>query len=160
MHPDEAVLRDLETAGGRRGFDGSPISGPSLRVLLAEDNQVNQKVAQLMLAKLGHRVDTVADGREAVDAVHRTRYHVVLMDLQMPRLDGLRATEIIRAELPPDRQPRIVGMTANVFAEDRAACAAAGMDAYLAKPVRSGELAAVLDEPPTRRAPLHHSPAT
>ncbi|GIM94022.1 response regulator [Paractinoplanes toevensis] len=115
-----------------------------LRVLLAVDNPVNQKVAQLMLTKLGHRVDTVANGAEAVDAVHRAHYDVVLMDMQMPVLDGLDATRRIRKELPTGRQPHIVAMTANALPEDRLACRTAGMDDYLAKPVRPADLAAVL----------------
>ncbi|GAB7046613.1 hypothetical protein JCM9534A_17390 [Catenuloplanes indicus JCM 9534] len=123
-----------------------------LRILLAEDNQVNQRVAKLMLAKLGHRVDTVADGAEAVHAVHRAPYDVVLMDMRMPVLDGLAATRIIRAELPADRQPHIIAMTANALAEDRAQCLAAGMDGYLAKPVRAAELSAAL-APLLRDAP-------
>ena len=116
-----------------------------LRVLLAEDNPVNQKVAQLMLAKLGHLVDTVSDGREAVQAVHRARYDVILMDVQMPNVDGLDATRRIRAEYPAERQPYIIAMTASVLVEDQAACRAAGMDSYLPKPVRSDELQAALD---------------
>ncbi len=111
-----------------------------LRVLLAEDNQINQKVAQTMITKLGHHVDTVADGREAVDAVARADYDIVLMDMQMPVMDGLAATRHIRAHVPADRQPRIIAMTANALAEDRAACHAAGMDAFLAKPVRLTDL--------------------
>jgi len=123
----------------------APPSPRSLRVLLAEDNVVNQKVARLMLGRLGHRVDIAANGQEAVDAVRRGGYDIVLMDVQMPELDGLQATRLIRTELPPDRQPPIVAMTANVQLEDRAACTAAGMDAYLAKPVRLADLAALLD---------------
>jgi signal transduction histidine kinase/CheY-like chemotaxis protein/HPt (histidine-containing phosphotransfer) domain-containing protein len=113
-----------------------------LRVLLAEDNLVNQQVARLMLARLGHRVDAVANGREAIDALHRLAYDVVLMDVQMPVLDGLAATRLIRSELSGDRQPYIVAMTASVLIEDRAACRAAGMDDHLAKPVRLADLAA------------------
>jgi signal transduction histidine kinase/CheY-like chemotaxis protein len=115
-----------------------------LRVLLAEDNTVNQKVAQLMLTKLGHRVDIVGNGVEAVRAVRLGSYDVVLMDLQMPELDGLGASRRIRQEIASDRQPHIIAMTASVLIEDRTACAAAGMDDYLAKPVRPRELAAVL----------------
>ena len=92
-----------------------------LRILLAEDNPVNQRVAQLMLARLGHQVDTVGTGFAAVRAVRHTDYDLVLMDVQMPELDGVGATEIIRAELPSSRQPPIVAVTASVLAEDRAA---------------------------------------
>jgi CheY-like chemotaxis protein len=114
-------------------------------VLLAEDNLVNQKVGQLMLRKLGHRVDIVGDGREAIDAAQGGGYDVILMDVQMPEVDGLEATRAIRSKLPEGAQPRIVAMTASVLVEDRTACSAAGMDDYLAKPVRIESLAAALD---------------
>ena len=117
------------------GRGGDPAES-SLRVLLAEDNQVNQQVAQLMLAKLGHRADTVANGLEAVQVLRRTWYDVVLMDVQMPVMDGLEATRLIRAQLPAEQQPRIIAMTASVLLEDRNACRDAGMDDYLPKPVR------------------------
>jgi signal transduction histidine kinase/DNA-binding response OmpR family regulator len=130
----------------RRGHSGIRVATPStrLRVLLAEDNHVNQKVAQLLLDRLGHRVDTVGNGLEAVAAVLSRDYDVVLMDLQMPELDGLEATRRIRREVPADRQPQIVAMTASVLLEDREACRDAGMNDYLAKPVRANDLAAVL----------------
>jgi CheY-like chemotaxis protein len=118
--------------------------GRSLRILLAEDNQVNQQVAQLMLTKLGHRVDAVGNGSEAVQAARLAEYDVVLMDVHMPEVDGLTATRRIRAELPAARQPYIIAMTASVLLEDRAACVDAGMEGYLAKPVRVTELAAAL----------------
>ena len=111
-------------------------SGLPMRVLLAEDNLVNQRVAQLMLGKLGHRVDTVSNGREAVEALEQASYDCVLMDVQMPVLDGLAATREIRSLLPPTHQPYIIAMTAGAMAEDREACTAAGMNDYLAKPVR------------------------
>ncbi|GAA3303036.1 response regulator [Dactylosporangium vinaceum] len=115
-----------------------------LRILVAEDNQVNQTVATMMLAKLGHRADVAANGAEALEAVRRVQYDVVLMDVQMPVLDGLDATRRIRAELAPDRQPYIIALTASALIEDRAACEAAGMDDYLTKPMRPTDLSAVL----------------
>jgi len=115
-----------------------------LRVLLAEDNPTNQLVGRLMLTKLGHRVDVVGNGLEALEAAVRVSYDVVLMDVQMPEMDGLEATAAIRAQLPYGHQPRIVALTASVALEDRLACERAGMDGYLAKPVRAGELSAVL----------------
>jgi signal transduction histidine kinase/CheY-like chemotaxis protein len=152
--PAEAALSCIETAGGQRRHDGSSaasVTAGALRILLAEDNAVNQRVAQLMLAKLGHRVDTVSSGLEAVEAVRRGAYDVVLMDVQMPQMDGLQATKIIRAELDPERQPIIVALTAGVLAEDRAACIRSGMNSYLSKPIRTDELAAALAVPRTAR---------
>jgi signal transduction histidine kinase/CheY-like chemotaxis protein len=130
----------------RRGHSGIRVATPGsrLRVLLAEDNHVNQKVAQLMLDRLGHRVDTVGNGLEAVAAAQSRDYDVVLMDLQMPELDGLEATRRIRREVSGERQPHIVAMTASVLLEDREACRDAGMNDYLAKPVRANDLAAAL----------------
>lgn len=144
LMPVEAALMEVETAGGRRRPDAPGWGTEPLRILLAEDNVTNQRVAQLLLAKLGHGVDTVGNGREAVAAVQRGAYDVVLMDIQMPEMDGLTATRQIRAELPTHRQPRIVAMTASVLIDDRAACRRAGMDSYLPKPVRQQELIAVL----------------
>jgi CheY-like chemotaxis protein len=112
-----------------------------LRVLLAEDNAVNQRLGRLMVEKLGHHIDVVANGREATEAVRLAPYDVVLMDIEMPEMDGLDATRSIRRELPLARQPWIVAMTASALVEDQSACAEAGMDDYLSKPVRLGELA-------------------
>jgi len=149
LAPAQSLLRQVESVGGTRSADASADGALTpLRVLLAEDNPVNQRVAQLLLAKLGHDVDTVADGQAALDAVHGGHYDVVLLDVQMPKLDGLQVTERLRAELPPDRQPYVVAVTASVLVEDRAACERAGMDAYLAKPVRPKDLAAVLARVP------------
>jgi CheY-like chemotaxis protein len=116
----------------------------SLHVLVAEDNPINQRVAQLLLEGRGHRVEVAADGREAVAAVHRTKFDLVLMDVQMPVLDGLAATEQIRARPPVHGAPRIVALTANAMVDDRTASERAGMDGFLAKPIRDAELDAVL----------------
>jgi len=115
-----------------------------LRVLLAEDNRVNQLVAQRLLDKLSCHTDVVDNGRAAVEAVARTRYDVVLMDVQMPELDGLDASRRICERWTPEARPRIVAMTANVMPEDREACFAAGMDDYVAKPIRTDDLARAL----------------
>ena len=109
--------------------------GASLRVLLAEDNAVNQKVAVRLLERIGHRPDVVANGVEAVDAVRRQVYDVVLMDVQMPEMDGLEATRVIRALGDEVHQPQIVALTANAMEGDRERCLAAGCDDYLTKPV-------------------------
>jgi signal transduction histidine kinase/CheY-like chemotaxis protein len=120
-----------------------------LRILVAEDNVVNQKVAIAMLDRLGYRADLAANGLEAVTAVRQVPYDVVLMDLQMPELDGIDAMRQIHQEHPEDRRPRIVALTANALEQDRAACLAAGMDDYLSKPLHRERLEAILGR--TRR---------
>ncbi|MDP2055924.1 MAG: response regulator, partial [Acidobacteriota bacterium] len=111
---------------------------------VAEDNLVNQKIALLMLKRLGYRADLVANGREAVEAVRQVPYDVVLMDLQMPELDGLDATRQILAEHPAGRRPRIVALTANAFEDDRIECLAAGMADHLSKPLQKERLESAL----------------
>ncbi|GIV59863.1 MAG: hypothetical protein KatS3mg043_0952 [Rhodothermaceae bacterium] len=108
----------------------------SLRILLAEDNLVNQKVIQQFLKRMGYRADTVANGLEVLDAFKRSPYDVILMDVQMPEMDGLEATRRIRADYAPDRQPRIIAITANATRQDQQLCLEAGMDDYISKPVR------------------------
>jgi CheY-like chemotaxis protein len=112
-----------------------------LRILLAEDNPVNQKVASRILERMGYRVDVVADGLEALAAVDAIDYDLILMDVQMPEMDGLEATRRIR-ELPPKsgRRPRITAMTASAMESDRQAAMGAGMDDFVGKPVRVEEL--------------------
>jgi signal transduction histidine kinase/ligand-binding sensor domain-containing protein/ActR/RegA family two-component response regulator len=138
--PAEApVPSPLAALAGRPA--GPPLSELlPLRILLAEDNSINQKVALLMLAKMGYLADVAADGREVLEALKRQSYDLILMDVQMPEMDGLEATRKIRAELAPERQPRIVAMTANALDDHREACLAAGMDDFLAKPVLSEDL--------------------
>jgi GAF domain-containing protein/CheY-like chemotaxis protein len=114
-----------------------------LRVLLAEDNAVNQKLALRLLERIGLAPDVVGDGRAAVDAIGAGEYDVVLMDVQMPEMDGLEATRQVRSRWP-DRQVRIIGLTANAMAGDREACLAAGMDDYVSKPIRPDELEAAI----------------
>ncbi|HVU74339.1 MAG TPA: response regulator [Mycobacteriales bacterium] len=131
----------------------SPPPEPApLRVLLAEDNVVNQKVASLMLEKLGYRADVVSDGEEAVAAVLARPYDVVLMDVQMPHVDGLAATRRIRRELASERQPWIIALTAGALVDDRDLALEAGMDDFVAKPVRSEELEVALGRVPRRIA--------
>lgn len=117
-----------------------------LKILMAEDLVVNQKLLQLQLGKFGYRADTAADGREVLAALERRKYDLILMDVQMPEMDGLEASRRIRRELPPNQQPRIVALTANAMREDQEACLAAGMDDYLAKPIYPGSLRAVLTQ--------------
>jgi len=116
-----------------------------LRILVAEDNPVNRKVIQAMLRRFGYTADYVANGVEAVAAVAAADYDVVLMDVQMPELDGQEATRRIRTQLPPERQPRIVAVTANAFEDQRKHYLTAGMDDYISKPIEPALLAAVLE---------------
>ncbi len=116
----------------------------ALRILLAEDNAMNQKVALRLLERLGYRADVANNGLEAIDALERQPYDVVLMDVQMPELDGLDATRRICTEWPEETRPHIIAMTANALPEDREACFAAGMNDYVAKPIRAEELVAAL----------------
>ncbi|MDZ4722111.1 MAG: response regulator, partial [Roseiflexaceae bacterium] len=116
-----------------------------LQILLAEDHVVNQKVALAMLSRLGYRADVAANGLEVLDALARQHYDVVLMDVQMPELDGLATTRRIHREFAPMRRPHIIAMTANAMQGDREACLAAGMDDYVSKPIRREELLAALE---------------
>jgi PAS domain S-box-containing protein len=115
-----------------------------LRILVAEDNVVNQQLALLLLRKLGYRADVTANGLETLQALEREPYDVVLMDVQMPTMDGLQATRRIHQRWPQGRRPHIIAATASAMQEEREACLAAGMDDYLSKPIRMEELAAAL----------------
>ena len=114
-------------------------------LLIVEDHAVNQEVAKGMVARLGYSCDVVADGIEALDAMERRNYDAVLMDCHMPRMDGFQATAEIRRREADQRHVPIFALTANALAEDREKCIAAGMDDYLAKPVKTIELEAMLD---------------
>ncbi len=117
-----------------------------LRVLVAEDDGVNQMVAVHMLQRLGHAVDVVDDGVEALEAMRHASYDVVLLDVQMPRLDGLGVARQVREEWPQDRRPVLVALTANALDGDRERFLSAGMDLYLSKPFRLEQLDALLRE--------------
>lgn len=148
-----AGLKDDSVSRRRRrvGAAGAPrdlAAAHPLRILLAEDNPVNQKVALACLSRMGYRADVAASGLEALEAVRREAYDVVLMDVQMPAMDGFEATRRIRSLLPPGEGPWVVALTASAMTGDAEKCAAAGMNDYLSKPVRIEELAAAL-----RRAP-------
>jgi CheY-like chemotaxis protein len=119
----------------------------NLKILLVEDNAVNQMLALGMLQKLGLNADLATDGAEALERVRESNYDLILMDMQMPRMDGLTATRAIRA-MSELRQPRIVALTANAMESDRDACLAAGMDDFLSKPFKAAELQEKLVLPP------------
>ena len=114
-----------------------------LRILVAEDHPVNQLVTRLLLEQMGYEPVIVSDGREAVDALERETYDVVLMDVHMPVLDGLEATREIRRR-GIDRSPKIIALTASTLKGDREDCLAAGMDDFLGKPIDESELELVL----------------
>ncbi|MCU0765758.1 MAG: ATP-binding protein [Gammaproteobacteria bacterium] len=141
-HGDDDEAHAGGTAAGREAAGG----GLRGKVLLVEDNPVNLAVARKLLDRLGLASDTAKDGRAAVDAVHRARYDLVLMDCQMPEMDGYEATREIRVREALTRRPRlpIVAMTANAMAGDREKCFDAGMDEYLPKPLDIGQLREVL----------------
>jgi signal transduction histidine kinase/response regulator of citrate/malate metabolism len=145
------VLAKAAPAARQRSGPGTAAGGQPREaiILIAEDNAVNQKVTLLQLRNLGYAADVVTNGREAIAALRRKRYALVLMDAQMPELDGVAATREIRAAqaagdaaFPPGL--RIIAMTANAMTGDREACIAAGMDDYLAKPVKPGDLRSML----------------
>ncbi len=136
-------------------FDAEMGKRLPLRILVVEDNVVNQKLTQHLLRRLGYRADLAGNGLEALDAQRRQVYDVILMDVQMPEMDGLEATRQIRM-LNLAVQPRIIAMTANAMAEDRQACLDAGMDDYISKPIRPAKLTAALNRsarPPTSPPP-------
>jgi two-component system, sensor histidine kinase and response regulator len=134
-------------------------SRKALRVLLAEDNPVNQQVAVAMLVKRGHEVFVASNGREAVDAVGNREYDVVLMDIQMPEMDGLEATHAIRA-LPKGKDLPIIGLTAHALSGERERCISHGMTDYLAKPFKAHELFALVEGTSSPKERAVGQPAT
>ena len=156
-----SVLFDviMEALHGQRAERPAPVSEGAamaeehpLTILVAEDNPVNRRVALLMLKRLGYGADIAEDGREACAAVARRPYDLLLMDMQMPEMDGLQAAREICLRHPANARPRIVAMTANATNEDRDGCFAAGMDEFLTKPVRTADLQRALQATPSRCA--------
>ena len=138
-------------APGKPQIDPAQAARHPLRILLAEDNVVNQKLALRLLLQMGYRADVASNGIEAIESVQRQPYDVVLMDVQMPEMDGLEASRRINARWQPEERPRIIAMTANAMQGDRDMCLAAGMDDYLTKPIRVERLVEALNDVPARR---------
>ncbi|MGD0194423.1 MAG: response regulator [Candidatus Dormibacteria bacterium] len=137
--------RTVMASNGQSAAAATATAGRNGRILVVDDNRVNQRVAQRMLEKRGHTVDVADNGVEALIAVERTQFDAVLMDRQMPEMDGLEATRMIRAREGVDRHTIIIAMTAGAMIGDEEECLAAGMDAYLSKPVKADALVAMID---------------
>ncbi len=142
---DQGALLKTPTAPLKPQMDPDMAKRLPLKILLAEDNAVNQKLAIRLLQQMGYRADVAGNGLEAIEAVERQKYDVILMDVQMPEMDGLEATREIR-KLKVAAQPRIIAMTANAMQGDREMCLAAGMDDYISKPIRIEELVNALNQ--------------
>jgi CheY-like chemotaxis protein len=127
-----------------------PTANQDIRILLAEDNPINQKVALAMLKHLGYKADVAINGKDLLKILEKKSYDVILMDIQMPEMDGLEATRSIRSIPPPAKQPWIIAMTAYTLQGDKERCLAAGMDGYISKPVKMEELKAALNRVESR----------
>jgi CheY-like chemotaxis protein len=141
---DAAASPQAAPAAAAPRFDPELAARHPLRILLAEDNVVNQKLALRLLQQMGYRADLASNGLEAVESVERQPYDVVLMDVQMPEMDGLDAAREICAKWAAHERPRIIAMTANAMQGDREQCLAAGMNDYVTKPIRVDQLVAAL----------------
>ena len=139
------------TAPAKLAMDPGMAARHPLRILLAEDNVVNQKLALRLLQQMGYRADLASNGIEAIECIARQPYDVVLMDVQMPEMDGLEATRRVVQRWPVNVRPRIVAMTANAMHGDREECLAAGMDDYLTKPIRVDQLVEALTHVTARK---------
>ncbi|OQW46903.1 MAG: hypothetical protein A4S09_03070 [Proteobacteria bacterium SG_bin7] len=141
----EAEVADISKglkreSGFNEKIDHNLAAKHPLRILLVEDNVVNQRLALKLLEKMGYRADLAANGLEAIHALERQFYDLIFMDMQMPEMDGLQATREIRKRWNTGPRPRIVAMTANAMASDKDQCLAAGMDDFIGKPIRIGEV--------------------
>jgi CheY-like chemotaxis protein/HPt (histidine-containing phosphotransfer) domain-containing protein len=142
---EEGQLQSSRTEGAATSFDTDLGQRLPLHILLAEDNTVNQKVAVRLLERMGYRADVVANGLEVLEALQRQRYDVILMDVQMPEMDGLEASRLIHENWPAEQCPYIVALTANAMHGDREECLAAGMHDYLPKPIQVTALQQALE---------------
>lgn len=154
----------LVADGASPSIAQAPAPGPSLvaegarrRILVAEDNTVNQAVVRRMLERMGHSVTLASHGREALDLLRTGTFDAVLLDVHMPQVDGLEVARCVAREWPRERRPRIIALTASATASEREACLRAGMDDFLSKPLRFDALAAALEHVPARDE--HDSPA-
>jgi CheY-like chemotaxis protein/HPt (histidine-containing phosphotransfer) domain-containing protein len=149
----------VKQPASRGGFDAGLGRRHPLRILLAEDTFANQKMFQYSLESMGYGVDIVKNGLEVLDAVEHTLYDLVLMDVQMPEMDGIDATQHLRSNQPEENQPWIIALTAHAMEGDRERCLAAGMDDYVSKPVHVEELAEALRRvPPSKTLVPEESP--
>jgi len=143
---DQEVRPTVDRGRNISTFDPTMGKRLPLRILRAEDHATNQRLALLILERLGYRADVAANGMEVLAALERQPYDVILMDIQMPEMDGLEATRIIRKRWPNSQRPRIIAMTANVTSDDRQTCLEVGMNDYLTKPIMIDELVAALNK--------------
>jgi len=134
------LRQSLCQAQGRTEGDLHEEINDELRILIAEDNEVNKRVIKKMLRKLGFRADIADDGQEVLEALEKQHYDLILMDIQMPKMDGLEAASLIRKRWPLAEQPCIIALTACALEGDRERCLDAGMDGYISKPVKMEDL--------------------
>lgn len=157
------ALQDAEASGAPSGpvsqFDISLAKRAPLRILIAEDNEINRRVALRTLAGFGYAADVAHDGAEAIELVQAHIYDLVLMDIQMPHVDGLEATRFIVRNLPPQRRPRVIAMSANVMREHVQEALAAGAAGYISKPFSPTDLRAALEQA-AQRTPMALAPRT
>jgi CheY-like chemotaxis protein len=126
------------------GLSGNFSAKYPMRILVAEDNKINQQLALIILNKLGYQPDIAENGQEVLDKMHAVSYDTILMDVQMPEMDGLEASRIIRQKM--GSQPVIIALTANAMQEDQDICMQSGMDDYLSKPIRVEQLMRMLEK--------------
>lgn len=142
MEAKPAARAETGPGGGTATIAAAPKS--EIKILMAEDNLINQRVGKLILQRAGYTIDLVADGSEALDAHREKQYDVILMDCQMPIMDGFEATRLIRSL--PLHQPIIIAVTANALVGERERCLFAGMDDYLSKPFQAEQLVSIVDK--------------